>query len=97
VRHALDLLLGTVDGSRDRTGELLEHVGEMELLGGSLTRSRLVLGVGLDAAIRVETADHAVGFLEDATAFLDQRADFLYQLLFVKLLLGSSLGLVNFL
>jgi hypothetical protein len=97
VRHALELLLAVVDARRHLARELLEHVGEVILLRGGLARRSLVLGVGGDAAVRVEALDDALGFVEDAAAFFDERADFVDQGLFVALVFGGALGFVDFL
>lgn len=97
MRHVLELALGVLDALRHVAGEILEHVGETVLLGRGLARCRLVLGVGCDAALRVETLDDALGLVEDAAAFFDQRLDLLDQRLLVALFLGGALGLVDFL
>ena len=97
MRHILELALGIVDALRHVAGEVLEDVSEMVLLGRSLARRSLVLGVGRDAALRVEALDDALGFVEDAAAFLDQGPDFLDECLFVALVFGGALGLVDFL
>ena len=69
----------------------------MVLLARGLARRRLMLSVGRDAALGIQALDDAFGLVEDASAFLDQRLDFLYERLFVALVFGGALGLVNFL
>lgn len=69
----------------------------MVLLRGGLTGRRLVLGVGDDSSIRVQTANDAVGFGEDLPSFLDQGLDVLDELFLVKLLLWSRLSALDFL
>lgn len=97
VRHVFQLLLGIFDALGHVASEVLEDLGQVVLLGRGLARSSLVLGVGGDAAVGVETLDDALGLGEDAAAFLDQRLDFADERLFVALILGSAFGLVNFL
>lgn len=97
MRHVFKLLLGVFDALGNVTSEVLEDFGQVVLLWSGLARSSLVLGVGCDAAVRVETLDDALGLGEDATAFLDQRLDFPDERLFVTLILGSAFGLVDFL
>jgi hypothetical protein len=97
MRHVLKLALSIVDALRHVAGQVLEHVGKVVLLGRGLARGGLVLGVGRDTALRVQALDDALGFVEDAPAFFDQRADLLDELLLVALVFGGALGLVNFL
>jgi hypothetical protein len=92
MRHPLDLLLRILDRLGDRSGKLFEQVGEVKLLGAGLASRRLVLRVGLDTSVRVETADNTVCFGENLAALLDQWADLADELLLVELLLGLSLG-----
>ncbi|ROW14095.1 hypothetical protein VPNG_04149 [Cytospora leucostoma] len=92
VGEVLELALGAVDGLRDGACELCVWIDvEVELLGCGLTRASLVLSVGLDVAVGVETADDAVRLAEDVAALLDQRADLLDQGLLVALVLGLAL------
>ena len=63
----------------------------MELLGSSLTRSRLLLGVTLDAAVRVHATNDTVDLGEDLAAILDERPDVLDKLFLITLLLGLAL------
>lgn len=71
VRHTLKFLLGIVDALGDGTGQLLEVVSQVVLLGSSFTACGLVFGVGLDASVRVEATDAAVGLREDLATLLD--------------------------
>lgn len=97
VWHVLELALGVVDALRHVAGKVLEDLGEVVLLGRGLARRRLMLSVCRDAALGIQALDDAFGLVEDASAFLDQRLDFLYERLFVALVFGGALGLVNFL
>jgi hypothetical protein len=97
VRHVLELALGVVDALRHVAGQVFEDVGKVIFLGSGLARGRLVFGVGRDAAVRVQALDDALGFVEDAPPFFDQRADLLDELLLVPLFFGCALGLVDFL
>lgn len=69
----------------------------MVLLRSSVTRTSLLLGVALDTAIGVHTADDTVGLGEDLAAVLDERLDCLDKLFLVTLLLGLALLGVNLL
>jgi len=95
VRHTLDLPLSVVDGLGHVSSELLEHLSKVVLLGRSLLGVGLVLGVPLDAAIGIHTADHTVGLSQDLATLLNQRLDVLNKILFVALLLGLTLLSVN--
>jgi hypothetical protein len=64
-------------------------------LGRGFTGRGLGFGVGGNVSIWVETADGAIAFTQNATAFFDERLDILDKLLFVKLVLGCSVGLFN--
>ena len=63
MRHASNLLLCVVDGQSDVSCQLLENLSETILLRSSFSRSGLVLGIGGDSSIRIETTDGTVGFL----------------------------------
>jgi hypothetical protein len=95
--HALELLLRIFDRLGDRSGEFLEQVGEVKLLGAGLARRRLVLGVGLNTTVWVETADDAVRLGEDLASLFDEGLDLANELLLVEFLLGLSLGSFDFL
>ena len=95
--HVFKLPLGIFDALSNVTSEVLEDFGQVVLLRSGFTRRSLVLGVGCDAAIGVETLDDTLGLGEDATAFLDQGLNLPDKRLFVTLILGSAFGLVNFL
>ncbi|TLD10436.1 hypothetical protein PgNI_05932 [Pyricularia grisea] len=97
VRHALELLLGIVDALGDGAGQLLEVVSQVILLRSGLTAGCLVLGVGLNTSIRVESTNAAVGLGKDLATLLDQRPDIPDKSFLVKLILGSALSLLNFL
>ena len=53
------------------------------------------LGLGGDATVGVETAERAVAVVEDAGAFLDEGLDVVYKLLFVELVAGCAVGLLD--
>lgn len=95
--HVLELALGIVDALRHVASEILEHVGEVVLLGSGLACRRLVLGIGRDPTIRIQTLDDALGFGEDAAALFDQRPDLPDELFLVALIFGRALGFVDFL
>jgi hypothetical protein len=65
------------------------------LLGSSLTSSSLVLGVGRDTTIGVETADNTVCFSQDLTTLFNERLDDLDEFLLVTFILGGTLSSVN--
>ena len=82
--HAGDLLLGAVDGRLHAGRQLLDLLGQAILLGRAVARGCLVLGLVLDASVRVESADGAVALLEDLPALLDERLDGVDELLLVS-------------
>ena len=49
-------------------------------------------GLGGDVAVRVEAADGAVAFLQDAAAFFEEGLDVLDQLFLVELFFGRAVG-----
>lgn len=95
--HVLELLLGAIDGGGDLFGELLQDIGQVVLFGRSLVGGGVVLGGGLDAAVRVEAADDAIGFGQDLAALFDEGLDFLDQGLLVEFVLGRAVGSFDFL
>lgn len=97
MRHAFELLLGVVDALSYVAGQVFQHVGEVVLLGCSLAGRSSIFCVGRNLAVGVEPLDDALGFVEDARAFFNERLDFINELLFVTLVFGRGLGAVNFL
>jgi len=95
VGHVGDLLLRVVDGGDDGGSELLEVVGELVLLGRGFAGLLTALGLGGDAAVGVETAERPVAVVEDARAFLDEGLDVVDKLLFVELVAGCAVGLLD--
>lgn len=93
--HVGDLLLRVVDRGDDRGGDLLEAVGETVLFGRGLASLAAALGLGSDAAVRVESAEGAVAFLEDAAGFFDERLDVVDELFLVEFVAGSAVGLLD--
>ena len=61
-------------------------------LGGGFARSGVGFGVGGDVAVRVEAADGAVAFAEDAGAFFDEGLDLVDEGFFVQLVFGRAFG-----
>jgi hypothetical protein len=95
VGHVGNLLLCVVNGGDDRGGELLKVVGELVFLGRGFAGLLAALGLGGDAAVGVETAEGAVALVEDAGAFLDERLDVVDKFLFVELVAGCAVGLLD--
>lgn len=71
VGHILKLALGIVDALSDIASEILEELSKTVLLRSGLASSSLVLGVGRDAAIRVEALDDALSLGQDAATLFD--------------------------
>lgn len=97
MRHALQLLLGVLDTLGDVAGEFLEQICESVLLRASLARGSLVLCVGGDPAVGVQTLDGPLGLAEDTTTLFDQGPDFPDKRLLVALFFGGALCCLNFL
>lgn len=53
------------------------------------------LGLSSDAAIGVESAERAIAVIEDAGALLDERLDVVDELLFIKLVTGCAISLLD--
>jgi hypothetical protein len=53
------------------------------------------LGLSGDTAVGVETAEGAVALVEDAGSFLDERLDVVDKFLFVELVAGCAVGLLD--
>ena len=92
MRHIGDLLLGVVDGLDDVGCELLEVFGQPMLFGRCFTAGGVSFGVGGDGSIRVETADGAVAFLQDAATFFEKGLAVFDDLFLVQLLLWCAVG-----
>ncbi len=97
VRHVFQLFLSVVDALRHIAREVLQEVRQAVLLRGCLACHCLVLGIGRDMAVGVQALDGPLGFVEDPASLFDKRADFADKSFFIALLLGSPLGLVDFL
>lgn len=93
--HVLDLLLGVVDGCDDSGSDLLEQISETVFLWRSLASASTALGLGSDAAVRIETSKSAVAFLENAATFLDERLDVIDKLFFVEFVARGAIGLFD--
>ena len=67
-------------------------VCEFVFLRGGLAGGGAGFGLGGDAAVRVEAADGAVAFLQDAVAFFEEGFDVLDELFFVQFVFGCTVG-----
>jgi hypothetical protein len=97
MRHILNLLLRIINGRDNGSCNLLEQVGETVFLGRGFAGVRAALGLLRNAAIGIETAQGAVAFLQDATAFFDERLDVVDEFFFVEFVAGSAIGLFDIL
>jgi hypothetical protein len=97
MRHALQLLLSVFDTLGDVAGEFLEQICESVLLRAGLARGSLVLCVGGDAAVWVQTLDGSLGLVENTTTLFDQGPDFPDKRLLVTLIFGGALCCIDFL
>ena len=95
VRHVRNPLLGVVDGFDDGRRQLLERFGKSVLLFRGFAAGRSCFGVGGNGSVGIETSDGAIAFLQDPVALFKHGLDVLDELLFVKLLLGGSVGFLN--
>jgi hypothetical protein len=95
MRHTSNLLLRIVDGCGYVSSQILESIGETILLWGGFSGSGLVLSVGGDSSIGIETTDDTVGFGQDLTSLFDKWFDGVHQLLLVKLLFWLALGCID--
>jgi len=95
--HVLQFSFGFVDTLRDIAGEVLKEIRQAVFLRGSLARSGLMFGIGSDMAVRVQALDDSFGFVEDPSSFFNKRTNFADKRFLVALVLGGTLGLVNFL
>jgi hypothetical protein len=92
VRHVGNLLLRVIDGGDDRSGELLEVVGELVLLGCCLSGLLTALRLSGDATIGIETTKRAVALVKDARALFNEWLDIVDKLLFVELVARCAIG-----
>jgi hypothetical protein len=95
VGHVGNLLLCVVNGGDDRGGELLKVVGELVFLGRGFAGLLAALGLGGDAAVGVKTTEAAVAVVEDARSLLDEGLDVVDKLLFIELVAGCAVGLLD--
>lgn len=93
--HVCDLLLCVVDGGHDCGGELLEVVGKLVFLGRGFASLLAALCLCGDAAIGVEATEGAIAVVEDAAAFFDEWLDVVDEFLFVELVAGCAIGLLD--
>jgi hypothetical protein len=90
------VLAGTTpDGLFGCESYLFKKLRQMIFLGRGLVISSSLVGIIRDSAIGVESANCAVGFLEELAALLEKRLDLGDQLLFVKLLFRLALCFVD--
>jgi primosomal protein N' len=95
VGHVGDLLLRVVDGSDDRSSELLQAVGKLVLLRSGLASLLAALSLSSDAAIGIETTERAVALVQDAATLFDERLDVVNKLLLVELVARCAIGLLD--
>lgn len=95
MRHVGDTAAAVVDGPDHRLGQLLEQVRQLVFFRSGITRGSPRLGGCGDAAVRVESAERAVAFLEDAASFFEEGLDVFDELFLVELILGSAVGLFD--
>jgi hypothetical protein len=95
VGHVGDLLLRVVDGSDDRSSELLQAVGKLVLLRSGLASLLAALSLSSDAAIGIETTERAVALVQDAATLFDERLDVVDKLLLVELVARCAVGLLD--
>jgi hypothetical protein len=65
------------------------------LLGSGIACGSTSLGGGSDATIGIESPNGAIALLEDAATLFDHGLDILDQLLFVELVLGGAVSLLE--
>lgn len=53
------------------------------------------LGLGRDAAVGVETTERTVALVEDTATLFDEGLDIVDEFLFVELIAGCAIGLLN--
>ena len=92
-----NLLLRVVDGSDDRSSELLQAVGKLVLLRSGLASLLAALSLSSDAAIGIETTERAVALVQDAATLFDERLNVVDKLLLVELVARCAVGLLDIL
>lgn len=95
VGHVGNLLLCVVDGSDDRSCELLQAVGKLVLLRSGLASLLAALSLSSDATIGIETTERAVALVQDAATLFDERLDVVDKLLLVELVARCAVGLLD--
>jgi hypothetical protein len=95
MRHVGNALLAVVYGLHHGLGQLLDHISQLVFFGCRIACRGASLGGSSDTTIRIESTDGAIALLQEAATFFDQRLDVLDQLLFIKLVLGSAVCLLE--
>jgi len=95
VGHVGDLLLRVVNGGDNGCGKLLQVVGELVLLGRGFAGLLATLCLGGNAAVGIETTERPVAVVEDAAALFNEGLDVVDKFLFVELVAGCAVSLLD--